>query len=39
MPKHDPPKAPSKNRKRRKYSKPSITKHGELPSTALAHSY
>jgi hypothetical protein len=28
-----------KNRKRKKYSKPKLTRHGELSKTALAHSY
>lgn len=36
MSKHIPPKARAK---RRKYVKPRMTKHGELPNTALAHSY
>lgn len=28
-----------KNRKKKKYSKPKLTRHGELSRTALAHSY
>jgi hypothetical protein len=28
-----------KNPKRKKYSKPRLTRHGELSKTALAHSY
>jgi hypothetical protein len=28
-----------KDKKRRKYSKPRLTRHGELSQTALAHSY
>jgi hypothetical protein len=36
MPKSIPPKGRGK---RRKYVKPRVTKHGALPSTALAHSY
>ena len=28
-----------KNTKRKKYSKPRLTRHGELSKTALAHSY
>lgn len=36
MSKQNPPKP---RPKRRKYAKPTVTKHGALPSTALAHSY
>ena len=28
-----------KTRKRKRYSKPKLTRHGELSRTALAHSY
>ena len=28
-----------KGKKRKKYSKPTVTKHGALSRTALAHSY
>lgn len=28
-----------KEKRRRKYSKPRLTRHGELSQTALAHSY
>ena len=31
--------SPKSSSKRRKYAKPSVTKHGALPQTALAHSY
>jgi hypothetical protein len=39
MPKRNPPRPDGKGRKRRKYAKPAIVRHGELARTALAHSY
>jgi hypothetical protein len=37
--KKDTDKTDKKGKKRRKYAKPRLIRHGELSQTALAHSY